>query len=281
MKHAYLILVHHQFEVLKNLLSALDDERNDIFIHFDKKVKELPILHTLKARLFVLECRVDVRWGHVSQIEAEYVLFEEAAANGPYTYYHVISGSHLPLHSQNSIHAFFRDLNGKDMLTKMEGSPVEISLKLQRYNLFVKNYIAPSPIKQRFYQFLWTISIRIQKTLGITVNKNKRFFKSANWVSLTETALHYIVQHKAEVLKSYRYTLCGDEYFVASLLENSLLSNNIFYYDKVLKCEFEGANPKNYTDKDFEDIMSSGCLFARKFTEADMEVVHKILTKVV
>ena len=37
MKHAYLIIVHHEFEVLKHLLQALDDSCNDIYIHFDKK----------------------------------------------------------------------------------------------------------------------------------------------------------------------------------------------------------------------------------------------------
>ena len=37
MKHAYLILAHNEFEVLRKLISALDDPRNDIFIHFDEK----------------------------------------------------------------------------------------------------------------------------------------------------------------------------------------------------------------------------------------------------
>jgi hypothetical protein len=40
MKHAYLIIVHHEFEVLKLLLQALDDPCNDIYIHFDKIVVE-------------------------------------------------------------------------------------------------------------------------------------------------------------------------------------------------------------------------------------------------
>ena len=46
MKHAYLIMAHHEFEVLGKLVQALDDERNDIYIHFDKKVKNYPLLKT-------------------------------------------------------------------------------------------------------------------------------------------------------------------------------------------------------------------------------------------
>ena len=38
MRHAYLIIAHADFELLENLLSVLDYEDNDIFIHIDKKV---------------------------------------------------------------------------------------------------------------------------------------------------------------------------------------------------------------------------------------------------
>ena len=42
MKHAYLILVHNDFEILGQLIRAIDDERNDIYIHFDRKVAHCP-----------------------------------------------------------------------------------------------------------------------------------------------------------------------------------------------------------------------------------------------
>lgn len=63
MKHAYLIIAHHEFEILAKLLQALDDERNDIFIHFDRKVRRYPSFATEYANLFVLQNRIDVRWG--------------------------------------------------------------------------------------------------------------------------------------------------------------------------------------------------------------------------
>ena len=36
-KHAYLIMCHNNLEVLKTLVSLLDDSRNDIYIHIDRK----------------------------------------------------------------------------------------------------------------------------------------------------------------------------------------------------------------------------------------------------
>lgn len=37
-KHAYLILAHNDPKVLELLVRLLDDSRNDIYIHVDKKV---------------------------------------------------------------------------------------------------------------------------------------------------------------------------------------------------------------------------------------------------
>ena len=33
MKHAFLIIAHNEYPVLEVLLSMLDDERNDIYLH--------------------------------------------------------------------------------------------------------------------------------------------------------------------------------------------------------------------------------------------------------
>ena len=67
MRHAFLILAHNEFQILRILLSMLDDERNDIYLHIDKKVVlgslEQYLFRLAKARLFVLEQRLDVRWG--------------------------------------------------------------------------------------------------------------------------------------------------------------------------------------------------------------------------
>lgn len=37
MKHAYCILAHSQWNQLQLLIDAIDDSRNDIYLHIDKK----------------------------------------------------------------------------------------------------------------------------------------------------------------------------------------------------------------------------------------------------
>mgnify|MGYP001737990037 CR=1 FL=1 len=72
MKHAYLILAHNEPELLSLLVERLDDVRNDIYIHFDRKLSILPDIKTQHAGLYILKDRVDVRWADVSMLEAEY-----------------------------------------------------------------------------------------------------------------------------------------------------------------------------------------------------------------
>ena len=67
MKHAYLIMAHNSPRILRVLLEMIDDERNDIFLHVDKKsnlLKENKFAMK-KAGLHVLEKRINVKWGGV------------------------------------------------------------------------------------------------------------------------------------------------------------------------------------------------------------------------
>ena len=94
MKHAYLIIVHNEYPVLETLLSMIDDERNDIYLHIDRRSTELYkracLLCTQKARLFLLPTRNKVYWGDISQVETEYLLLETAAKHSTYDYYHLL-----------------------------------------------------------------------------------------------------------------------------------------------------------------------------------------------
>ena len=63
MRHAYLLIAHNDFELLSNLVKTIDDRRNDIYIHIDKKVKTLPIIDTQNSNVYILKNRIDARWG--------------------------------------------------------------------------------------------------------------------------------------------------------------------------------------------------------------------------
>ena len=117
MKQAWLVIAHNEFEILQMLIDALDHPGSDIYVHIDKKVKEMPALHAEKSALHLLGRHLDVRWGTVSQIRCELALFEAAAARGPYDYYHIISGVTLPLKPFSELDAFFQAAEGRRLQT--------------------------------------------------------------------------------------------------------------------------------------------------------------------
>ena len=267
MKHAWLVIAHNEFEILQRLIDALDHPGSDIYVHIDKKVKEMPKLRAGKSRLYVLDRRLDVRWGSVSQIACELAMFEAAASRGPYDYYHVISGTTLPLKPFSELDAFFRSMEGKSVLTGLcKDDAYQETLKMRRYNLFLRNFQASSAAKRKTSQFLWKSVIAVQRMLGIEANKGKDFYKASNWLSLTQEAVQYILSRKEKILSVYRYTLCGDEFFVPSELMSSSLKDRIISHEQYLLQEMGRATTGVFPLDALERMKGFGYLFARKFT---------------
>ncbi|MFD2966836.1 beta-1,6-N-acetylglucosaminyltransferase [Sphingobacterium bambusae] len=286
MKHAYLILAHNQFEILEILIAALDDKRNDIYIHIDKKVDTIPLLQTEHAELHVLKERIAISWGDVSIVEAELLLFQKAKDTGIYSHYHLLSGVDLPLQSQDNIHAFCAGHPAKQFIGYSQGDQRgHISRKVQRYHIFPKHFRSIGSVADKTRQALRFLFLRVQFIFGILRNTDIELKKGTQWLSLTGEFVVYLLQQKQEILKRYRYTFCADEIFVQTACWNSPFREQI--YD--LTDEGRGSQRLiqwrdnqlyDWEDKDVEKLNTKAFLFARKFNDRNMEVVTKILEKI-
>ena len=116
MKHAYLILAHNEPRILSVLVSLLDNKCNDIFIHIDAKSDIFFFSVKTHYSKCIFTRRIDVRWGDVSQIEAEFILMETARKYGQYDYYHILSGTDLPIKNRDEIYSFFDENAGKEFV---------------------------------------------------------------------------------------------------------------------------------------------------------------------
>ena len=265
MRHAWLIIAHNEFEVLQRLVSMLDHERSDFFIHFDAKVKTLPEIMVEKGRLFVLDKRMDVRWGSVSQIETELMLIGAAQSRGPYAHYHILSGTHLPLKSVEELMSFYDSHVDEEVARFWADYEEDADFKLRRYHFPLRDYKSSKLVKRRLCQRSWQGVIKVQKVLGIKHLKNEVFIKTDNWLSLTDSACHYLVEHKTAILKKYRWSFCGDEYFAVSELRRSG-SFRFFDCKNLLYVFFQGDTPRVFAISALPKLKESGCLWARKFT---------------
>lgn len=268
MKHAWLIIAHNEFGILQRLVSELDDETCDLFIHFDRKVRRLPEIRTEKSPLHILKNRVDVRWGSISQIRCELALFEAAAKVGRHDYYHVISGVTLPLKPLSEIEDFFEHAHRCSIFTGLcRDIPYQEKLKVRRYNFFLRNYTSKDPLLRTASQFLWRFAHAFQRVAHIETNRSKSFYKASNWVSLTENAVQYLLDRKQDICKTYRWSFCGDEYFVPSELMASPLHDKVRNSNKYLYREILRSTATSYQLSELPTLSRTGCLFARKFTE--------------
>lgn len=296
-RHAYLIMAHNEWELLNTLLSLIDDERNDIFLHIDKKVKHLPKLYEpLHSHLYFTPKRYDVRWGDVGQVHSEMHLFKTAREHGPYQYYHKLSGVDLPIKTQDYIHDFFDRHEGKEFIgyfTLTDFIKGDIERKRRRYYFLMRwNYRTPfaPQWKVSLAKLIRHAALKLQDWIHYDRGNELTFRTGHNWVSLTEEAVDYLIEQEPFINKRFAHTTCADEMYKHSLLiSNPHFREKIFDLDDgVHSCmrfiDFQRASaeqqrrgePYNWQDDDADELLKSEYLFARKFSSKYPKVISYI-----
>ncbi len=273
MKHAYLIMAHHRPDLLELLLEALDDPRNDVYLHIDKKnlYRMEPERFSMeRGRLFLIPS-MKVNWGGYSQVVCELALLEAAVKGGPYSYYHLMTGATYPLRSQDEIHEFFEAHAGTEFVGFARRAS---SVRVKYIQLFNEsNQRPPQSVPMRLRRRF----LRLQKKLG--VDRFRRFGLSfakglAYW-SVTHELASYVLEHKSLIQKMLRRSYCGDEVFMHTLVRNSSFMKRIYDPGSEIRgslrlttwaLEDTQARPgHNFLQNDLNYIASSGELFALKF----------------
>lgn len=277
MKHAFLILTHNEFDVLSKLVADLDHAKNDIFIHYDKKVKDLPQLCANHSQCIILKNRIHGCWGDYSLVKMELELLKCAFNKGDYDLFHIISGVHYPLTSISELHRMYEAEN-KCIFQQMHADEEEITARMCRYHYFNRMMMSHSygSFGYKLGRILWNSILKIQKILHVQRNRDIRFYKSSQWCTLTRDAVDYILVNEHKIEKKYSFTFCPDEYFLLSELMNSPLKEQIIFKENMLKQDWVSTHPKIYKMEDFDELMTSGCLYARKFSCDSLDLLSRI-----
>ena len=229
---------------------------------------------TQHSLLFLVES-LDVRWSDYSQTIAELSLFQKVVDTGVvYERIHLISGSDLPLRSQDYIHDFFK---GKKEEYLVVNSTDDFQVRVKYYHFFVR-WRRIHPIFNLLRRALLLLQIPF-------VNRLKKcplpYVWGTNWCSLTMKAVRYLCASKGICDSIFQYTTSSDELYKQMILNanpgfvfSSAEEGNMRYVDFSAHL----PSPKTLTMEDYDQIMKSGCLFARKFDiNKDRKVVEKIL----
>ena len=293
-KHAFLIMAHTQKDLLLRLLDRLDNDRVDVFLHLDKKssisADELP---ELKHSKLYITPRVNVSWGSFSCIEAEMLLLQQAACRDHYAYYHYISGQDYPLCGIEDILRTYDETPGVNYISYKDDEAAAHYDRLTLWYSFQQKvgrdggilYYAQRVLNK--FQIMLKLFRRIPKETG---------FGSA-FFDITDDFARWIVENWPKWIKVYRSTFCGDEMCFQTLFriyqkennvpQTALCSPDCTDHGTINKAEiairraidWKRGNPYVWTVSDFDLLMSSGCLFARKMDETKSSGLLDLLDK--
>lgn len=280
MKHAYLILAHTDLLMLQLLVCMLDDVRNDIYIHIDRKAPfDGKTLQTQKSNLFVLEERMDCRWGDFSLVEAEFLLFGKAFEKGLYSYYHLLSGVDMPIKSQDYIHAYCEKYNGTEFIGFAQNVTLqELKWRSQHYFLFSKDFQTRKIWKRALRAlFIYLQDFFLYKRSSWVIKKGSQ------WCSVTSEFVKLLLSCQNQFRAGFSHTYCPDELVLQTLCWNSdfrervcSLSDEFYGCKRYIKWEDGVLLP--ILENDINDMFYSDRWFARKFSSSDI-VVEQLIEK--
>lgn len=278
MNHAFLIVAHKEPNLLCRLINRLYADNHFFYIHIDKKSeKEIYSNKSFqdlikKHNVRYVKSLIDIKWGGVSQINATIELLKNVINdNGiQINYIHLISGQDYPLVKPNVFDKYFEDTNSKGWMSYDE----EWS-KTCYHRLNIWHFIEFINTTNKMQYFALRVINKIQRILyNYKIYLRRPFplpiYAGSNWFSWDMELAKYILKFINEnpwYLKRFNKTLCGDELFFHCILFNSKYKDKIMHKNfRYIDWSERKKNPKILRNEDFEKIINSNCVLARKFS---------------
>lgn len=285
-RHAYLIMAHHDDYLLRSLIQVLDDPRNDLYIHMDKKVASYRQQETerlARSSRVIHTKRINVSWGDYTQIEAELILLSTALKIGGYEYYHLISGVDFPIKSQDEIHDFFHKHEGCEFVQFSSMLSSEISYRVDSFHLFQHSLGRETISRPSVVHIpLWMISKSwsMIQSKCFPMNMDIKLYKGANWFSITGDLARYVLSQQAWIEKVFKHSLNGDEVFLQTIVGNSPFVERLYHAEHdgadeaiMRYIDWNRGKPYEFTADDLTQIKESDMLFARKIKPSDKKLI--------
>ena len=289
-RHAYLLLVHKNPRQVARLVRLLDFPGNDIYIHVDRKARGFhPSLFAVNhAALHFIEPRLSVNWGGVSGMKSELALLKAAVANGPYDYYHLLSGQDLPIKTQQEIHAFFEANKGKEFLNLWT---IDDSAR-SRHELIT---LFPEGEGKFYLHAINKAFKKIQKLAGYKRRPTAEIKFGSNWFSITHALAAYTLQQERWLLDTFGHTNNCDELFLSTVVWNSPFREKLYVPGESAHTESNLSfmryidwtrpgcvrHPWTFRKGDFNKLMNVPHLWARKFDEkVDDEIIDLVYNEI-
>lgn len=308
MKHALLIIAHKNIKQLDRLVSSLEHDSFDIFIHFDSKWAisddEIEMFKHQHHNAEVLEKRysgVLDTWSLV-EIAMELIqkaLYTETQKKIEYGYFYLMSGQDYPIKSNDYIAQYLDRAYPKpliDCTPETNDNWIHSTFKRIRHvNLYNKiNKISKNKTVQKIckiplYAYQEVLTLIVGSPYKHLKAMNIRLYGGSAWWALPREAVGFITeQYKTnrQVVKWYRKATTPEETFFQTMTMMSPAAEKVVLndpYETKQNCmtftyfQREGkpvtGHPYSFTVNEIDKIQKMPHLFARKF---DIDIDEKI-----
>lgn len=285
MKIAFLILCHKNPTQINYLIDLLDDNDVDFYFHVDKKsniTKEI----TKKENIHFLndDKRLDIKWGQSQMIHATVNLIEAALnSKTKYDYFWFLSGQDLPIKSISHIKKYLEENKNKNYIEIMRKDNRLYKRFLKRNELKYAPFMTSSNLFITILKHLYILTTGGPYKTLIFKRKNITgldFNFGSSWWLLTNECIQYIydkIRANPNIMRYFDNSICPDESLFQSIFVSSPYLKT--QADIPIFIDWRGQNkhPKTFTINDYEELINSNYLMARKFDENIDDNIIKML----
>ncbi len=303
MEKNYIILAHKNPTQIFRLITSLQDDDSNFFIHVDLKsdLSSVDVL-TECANAYIIPQRENCIWGDFSIVKATLHLLKNVLESGNKGFTILLSGQDYRIKSKEKLNTFLKENKDSNFIDiqKIEEkwSKKMVRDKTEHYHFLHSeirghsNSYAPfyqSSIKQQFRNIFHLLKGRMpfksfQKLLTLPQRNPvyKQQFGGSQWWAFnertTEKIYDYIVKNYQNLEDYYRFSSAPDEIFFHSILMNIISeSEKSNIKPSLTYANWERKNcilPVTFGKDDIDELANIPQFFARKF---DREYDEQIL----
>jgi hypothetical protein len=287
MKQAILITAYKNFKHLELIIKFFNEITFEIFIHIDKKstISNIQITSLKQYKsVKLISQKYKVNWGGINHLKSILLLSQCAFKSQEIKYFHLITGHDFPIKNQSYFKEYFESANLEYIeyfnIPKIGAADSDYMDRLEYFNFFdILNYKNP---KDRLrLEFIRKVQKKIELKRDMNFRMPQLYGGSTYW-SLSRACINHVMEftkNNSYFLKRFKYTLCAEEFYFQTIIMNSsfaskVANENLRYIDWVSR---NGNNPAVLDETDFEKLMQTNAVFARKFDYPhSIELINKI-----
>jgi len=262
-KQVFLIHAHKDLLELNALLARLSDPDFALYVHLDRKWQLDPV--QVDPRAHQVQPRLDVRWGHFSQVAATLASVRQVLAReADFDKLFFLSGQDYPVLSNAALKTAIAAFQDRELIDCVpigpDGWPAAY-----RYQYF---YSEGSGLAQRLACALANRALRLARRTRRLPGGLQPWGGSTWWTLSRPCLVHLLarVDEQPGLARFFRTVLCPDELFFQTLVMASSYAAHVVArnYRYVQWPPGMARNPQVLVEADFERVLASGAHFCRK-----------------